>query len=118
MAFVAFLPCVGGGKKLGIVHGGERAGAGGQLPDDGVVFLQSGGGVVDLQTEAAHKGELFLPVFGAIGAAVLHKIPAVGGGIDQHILRRGLGTAFHDGLQVLVFHLGLLEGEIIQKEDR
>ena len=122
---MADLPGICLTEKLGILHNDARTV--GQGTDDPVVFLAAGGGEVDGQAETVGQGQLFFHRVGAVDVAVvLHVVPivpglldevaAVGGGIDQHVVGTGLHAALDDGLQELVFHLKILKGKVVNKE--
>ena len=83
--------------------------------------------VADGDAEAVGQGHLLLHgvvavhvVGGHVGLippGLPHQMTAVGGGVDHHVLRLRLQSALDDGLQVFVFQLRLLKGQIVHEDD-
>ena len=93
-----------------------------------MILVEGGTGIEDIQSEAVHQGQLLLHGIGVVhvlgmlhvlpvGEILLDQVPAVGGGVDQDVVRLGLEAALDHSLQVLVFDLKLLKGEIIHIND-
>ena len=107
-AAVADLPGVGHGQQL-LAVGNVHALTLRQCQHDLLVLLGCGSIEVDGHAEAGSQRQLFLHSIGAVDvAAVLHvrpvipgfpnQVAAVGGGIDQHVIRPRLHAAFDDRL--------------------
>ena len=90
-----------------------------------LIELRSGGlEITDGQTESIYERKLFLNGLGAVNVALnlgigavtpglLDQMTAVGGGVDQHVVRAGLHAALDDGLEVLIFDLVLLKRKVV-----
>ena len=100
----------------------------GQGEDDLLELGPVGDGVVDPHPEPGGEGELLLQGIGVVDVVlVLHvrpvlpglpdEVAAVGGGVEEDVVRLGLHAPLDDRLEELVLHLVLLEGEVVDEDD-
>ena len=91
------------------------------------ILFVGGFHIADGDTEAGHEGEFllhgiraveFIVAVRAVGPGLADQVTAVGGRVDQHVLGFGLEAALDHCLEVFVFDLELLKGEVIHVDDK
>ena len=121
-------PFIGFCAELFVAHGDLRV-AFSEFFDDGKELFRGWFSIVDGHAEAGNQGKLLLHGIGTVHAVIglhvisvipclLDQVTAVGGGIDQHVVRAGLHTAFDDCFEEFVLDFEFLKRKVVHVDDK
>ena len=125
---MAQFPFIGFCAELFVAHGDLRV-AFPEFFNDGKELFRGWLSIVDGYAEAGNQGKLLLHGIGTVHAVIglhvisvipglLDQVTAVGGGIDQHVVRAGLHTAFDDCFEEFVLNLEFLKRKVVHVDDK